>query len=377
MHAESLVSRLPRWAVIRDARRRQRRRWRRRAFVLALVAAVGAGLLAQRSPARRQNPLASASAQLNSVDVGGYVLGAQSSRAHIWVLTCVRLCGAGDTGLDSERLVELDASSGAVIRRLAPLTNVSALTTAGRNVWVAHPLSGRVTRIDPATGRATAQVNLRLPVQIAPGDRQFRPSALSASGNSVWASTERGWIARIDAVSGRVEWVVRTPSENNSTTTDRYGTWVAEDLDGVGLLAPHRTRLRVRAVMQAGLPLEVSHVLSGAGVVWAIAVTNQWGTATRTVILELNPRTHRVVRRVQVPEAESTDAVVAVGALYLGDLVHGRIYRVTPSGPLQIFRTPRHLAWLATSTPGALWAATSVSPGHGRGRLLRIGLPLG
>ncbi len=97
----------------------------------------------------------------------------------------------------------------------------------------------------------------------------------------------------------------------------------------------------------------------------------------RTRILIIDPRTDRVVRRVQVPEAG--DAVVHGGALYVGDLAHGRVYRVGPDGTTKAFRTQRHDAALATSSPGFLWAATTngALPHAGPGRLLRIRLPRG
>jgi len=166
--------------------------------------------------------------------------------------------------------------------------------------------------------------------------------------------------------------MVPTPSEDNSTTTDRYGTWVAEDLDGIGLLAPHTTRLRIRAIQQAGQPLAVYRVISGGGLVWALAAapsaTNGSGETTVSMI---DPRTDRIIRRVQVSEADG--ALVARGALYLGALDHGHIYRVTRGGALQTFNTPHRRAALATASSGVIWAATSTKPG----RLLSLKLPPG
>jgi hypothetical protein len=344
-------------------------------LVLAALAAIGVGFLTQRSDAGLQSSYPAAAADRTSADLGGYVLAAQAASDRVWALTCVQLCGAADTGLDRERLVELDARSGAVIRRLPPLTNLSAFTTAGHSVWVAHAMSGEITRINQTNGRTTARVDLRLPVPVAGHDRRFLPENLSYANGYVWASTARGWIAQIDARTGKLVHMVRTPSEDNSTTTDRYGTWVAENLDGVGLQSPHAVRLRIRAIMQAGLALDVDSMLSSGRTVWAIATTDVLDEPIRTVILVIEPRTDRVFHRVQVPEVSG--AVVAGGAIYLGDLAGGRIYSVSRDGSLRVFSTPRDLAWLATASPGALWAALNVTPRQKRGRLLRIGLPLG
>jgi outer membrane protein assembly factor BamB len=379
MESGSLVSRLPHWAVIKDARRRQRRRLARRGFVLLVLAAIGVGLLTQRSDTGLQNRYLAAATHLGSAEIGGfggYVLAAQASSDRLWAMTCVQLCGAGNTGLDSERLVELDAGSGAVVRRLQPLTNVEAFTIAGRDVWVAHLLSGQIARINPVTGRTVARLELRLPVPVARHDRQFLPENLTYAHGYVWASTARGWLAQIDAGTGRLVRMVRTPSEEASTTTDRQGTWVAEDLDGVGLLGPHAQRLTIHAIMQAGLPLDVYSVLGGDQVVWAVAAPDSTDVRTATIVLRINPRTGRVLGRTHVPTVES-GAVVSGGALYLGALDHGRIYRVNQSGVLRTFSTQRHPAWLAASSPGALWAAATATPGQKRGRLFRIRLPRG
>lgn len=346
-------------------------------MVLLALAALGVGLLTQRSDAGPQTRHPTRAARLGSVTVGGlggYVLAAEASGDHVWVDTCVDLCGVGNTGLDEERLVEIDARSGVVIRRLPPLTNVEAWTLAGRSIWVAHLLSGEVTRLDPSSGRVTAKLRLRLPTPIVRDDRQFLPDSLSYAGGYVWVSTERGWIAQIDARTGALVRMFRTPSQNNVTAIDRHGTWVAEELDGVGLLAPHSKRIRIHTIMQAGLPLDVYDVLNGGRTIWALASPDTTELNAEKVVLAIDPRSGLVIHRVRVPTAES-GAVVAGGALYLADLVRGRIYRVSPDGTLATFSTPRHDAWLATASRGALWATTSVTPRQQRGQMLRISLP--
>jgi hypothetical protein len=173
--------------------------------------------------------------------------------------------------------------------------------------------------------------------------------------------------------------MVRTPSEESSTTTDREGTWVAEDLGGVGRLTPGAKRLTIHTIMQAGLPLDVYDVLSGGRVVWALAATDtlnsQISGRAKTIVVRISPRTGRVLGRTLVPTSDS-GAAVSGGAFYLAALDHGHLYRVSQSGVLRTFSTPRHPAWLAASSPGALWAATTATPGQ-RGRLLRITLPRG
>jgi hypothetical protein len=376
VQAPPLTSRLPNWAVIKDARRRQRRRIRRRAIVLALLAVVVVvvgGLLVERPNAGVQSKYATSIAHERATQIGGYIEEAQASSGHVWVLTCVSECAKANDGLDREQLVEVDAGTGTVVRRL-PLVDAISFTTVGRSVWVAHFITGTITRVDPLSGRATAVAKLRLSHPVAHHDRRFLLNRLSSSGGYVWASTARGWIAQIDELTGSVVRMMRSPSEENSTTTDRYGSWVAEDLGGVGLLRPHTSSLRISPMMWRGAPLDITDVLSGGGVVWALAIRFVVDGPPSTIILITDPRTDRVIRRIQVPEVG--DPVVSGGALYVGDLVHGRVYRVGPDGTTRAFRTRRHDAGLATSSPGFLWATTTngALPHAWPGRLLRITL---
>lgn len=346
-------------------------------MILVVLAAIGGALVTQRSDAGPQRPSAGTSARLGSTvvaDRGGYVLGAQSAGERIWAMTCVSLCGAADTALDSERLVELDARSGAVLRRLPSLTDAPAFTVAGRSLWVAHISSGVVVRLDPLSGRVTATVRLRLPKPIARHDRKFLPDTLSYAGGYVWVSTARGWLAQIDARSGRLLRMLPTPSEDNNSATDRHSLWVAEDLDGVGRLAAGAKRLGIHTIMEAGLPLDVYNVLAGGRVVWALASPEAAGTSTATTVLAIDARTGRVLRRLTVP-TDASGAAVAGGALYLANLSHGRVYRVSRDGSLQTFATARHDAWLATATPGALWAAVGARSRREALRMVRIRLP--
>ncbi|MDQ6777756.1 MAG: hypothetical protein M3071_16455 [Actinomycetota bacterium] len=132
-----------------------------------------------------------------------------------------------------------------------------ALATGGGAIWIAQFMAGTVTRIDPATLRTTATIHLALPKPIVAAGRRlygFLPSGISVGGGKVWVSIARGLIAEIDARSARVVAMVPSPSEETHTTTDRHGTWVAEDLGGVGFLGPGRNRLTIRSSRKRAKP---------------------------------------------------------------------------------------------------------------------------
>jgi hypothetical protein len=303
------------------------------------------------------------------VDLGGFILDAASAPQRVWTLTCVHDCAA--IGSDRDQLVEIDAATGQVLKRFQT-TDAIAVATGGHAIWVAHFFSGEINRVDPRTGQTTAAIKLRLPEPIIAHDQKFLPSAITYADGYVWVSTARGWIAQINARTAKPVTMVASPSQATSTTTDRHGTWVAEELDGIGFLAPHRDRLAIHPIRWAGQALDISTVTHGAGLTWAIGqiVTPTNGPST-TVVTMIDPRTGRIVHQQRVPGADgAAGAVFTANALYLGYLKHGHLYRLSPHRTMRVLTTPRSSATLATATPGTLWATTTGR----RGRLLSISL---
>ncbi len=362
------LRRLPQWAVIKDARRRQQRRHRRIAVIV--VAALMAGVVVRMiaDPASPGSPgYAGTSDAGGWVTVGGEVRDVAAANQRVWTLTCVRDCASVDA--DREQLIEVNAATGQVVRRFA-LTDAVAIATGGRGIWIAHFAAGAIMRLDPSTGRITASVRLRLPKPIVRHDRAFLPAALSYADGEVWVSTARGWIAEINDSTGKVVAEVASPSEATSTTTDRDGTWAAEELDGIGFLAAQRHSLTIRPVRWGGQPVAVSSVIGGGGLIWAtgMVLAPAHGPNVASIITMIDPRTGRIVHQQHIPAANG--AVYAANALYLGDLAHKRVYRLTPNGALRAFAAPPHAETLAAATQGKLWATTATRPG----RLLSIPL---
>jgi hypothetical protein len=78
----------------------------------------------------------------------------------------------------------------------------------GSNAWVAHFETGRVSKIDPATGHVLGTVQPELAEPVAGDDRRFIPNDLEAGLGSVWLLTARGAVAQIDAADIVVDRVV-------------------------------------------------------------------------------------------------------------------------------------------------------------------------
>jgi hypothetical protein len=144
---------------------------------------------------------------------------------------------------------------------------------------------------------------------------------------------------------------------------------VAEDLGGVGFSAPGRHRLTIRSISWKGQAVDVNMLTRGEGLIWALGQTVAPITgAVLTVVTMIDPRTGHIVDEHQLPGTDG--AVFTAKRLYLGDLEHGRIYRLTRGGTVQALTVPRSEATLATATPGKLWATTRTRPG----RLITISL---
>jgi hypothetical protein len=342
--------------------------WYQRGRGLALAAALGMAVAGCGSDSTAQV----AAPVTANVSFGGSPVDAAAGRGAIWALACLRGCSGAL--LKGERLTEITIRRPRVLLWSSVTDEVALATGSDGAIWIAHFNAGTVTRVEPRYLTTTATIHLALPRPIVAGRRRlygFLPSAISVGGGRVWVSTARGWIAEIDERSARLVAMVPSPSEETSTTTESHGTWVAEDLDGFGRLAPGSDRLAIHALSQAGQPVAVSDLSTGGGMVWALGSFFDpafRGDHWTSVVAAIDPRTAQIVRRLEIPGSPDS-MVYGDGALYLGDSESGHLYRITPNYLVQKLRSARGRMTLVAATPGALWATT------GFGSLLRIRIP--
>jgi hypothetical protein len=373
----------PRWAVIKDARRRQRRRHRRVLGVTVVVLLATAGWTAARNAASVHAPTV-APATLGTVErlaLGGAVRDTTTLDGHLWVLTCLSHCSEPFSTVSAGQLIELTAI-GQPIKRF-PVHDPTVLTSGAGALWVAHFATGDVSRIDAQTGRVTATTHLELAKPISTkGDRRFEPAAISFGAGRIWASDGLGFVAEINAGTARLERIVFTSTEATSSTTAAGLTWVADELDGVETFGAGSNHLSVHHISWTRQPVDVGTVAYGAGLVWALGQeTNYLTSLTHPtnvgVVTTLNPRTGRIVNQWPIPPPTSrrrdggvwsaSGLVLADGSAYLGDDNNGRLLRLTPPHGLEILHGPK-AAQLTAVTPHALWEIDE------DGQLLRIGL---
>jgi streptogramin lyase len=281
--------------------------------------------------------------------------------------------------LGSGELVEVASDGRRVIKRF-PVTDPQALAVGDGAIWIAHVITGTVTRVDPANGHTTATIHLALPrplIEHTPSgirrDRQFLPSAISFGAGEVWVSTARGWIAVIDPRTGRLAATVPSPSEDNATIAASHGTWVAEDGGGVGFI-PHGTgQLAIHPIFEHGQSLDISELVTGGGRIWAAGSYFYTYPGERDIssVTAIDPANGRTEHQLQIPgDAGIGSIVYGNGGLYVDDFDSGLLLRIAPDYTVQSLRSVRGPATqLVGTTPGALWATTDSGP------LLRITLP--
>lgn len=128
-----------------------------------------------------------------------------------------------------------------------------AVLAAG-SLWIAD-FEGRVTRVDPATGRVTARISV-----------EGHPQAIAAGTDGIWAVSPalgtgaESVLSRIDPHSGKVAERVRIDGYVDGIATGAGGLWL---IDG--------NRLERIGARPARVPLRrASTLAAGGGTLWAI-----------------------------------------------------------------------------------------------------------
>ncbi|HEY2959826.1 MAG TPA: hypothetical protein VGM21_16710 [Actinomycetota bacterium] len=169
-------------------------------------------------------------------------------------------------------LARIDAASNRVVATIPlgrSLRDPVGLAATGDAVWVtccAYEVGGRpggkLIRVDPASNKVTARVNL-------PED----PLAVAASRDEVWVATTEGGAIRVDTGSNRVARVLRGGPQGVAQTVavGAGAVWLANPGDGsVARLDPGDPEgVRVIGVDAATL------LTIGGGAVWAVATNDQ------------------------------------------------------------------------------------------------------
>jgi virginiamycin B lyase len=266
--------------------------------------------------------------------------------------------GAGSLWVGAWRdrqVVRIDPRSNRVTARFpAGGQNPAGLAVDAGTIWVVHPDTDEVVRLDPGTGRVVARIRLgRLPFQVAPGDRRFRPSLVAVGAGAGWVVSGRGAVARIDAASNRVVAVIKLPPEGpEGIAVAGRIVWVAEGGHGLARIDAATNRL----LGTVRLDLYAERVAADGGTIWVGGPTTDPSFETAGAVARIEAVTGRV--REIVPSGLPTGMAAGVGAVWVTerDAAGGALECIAPgASPSGMTGLPT-LGELAVGG-GAVWAA--------------------
>lgn len=152
-----------------------------------------------------------------------------------WVIAQVTPPESGERPPRDVYLMGVDASTGAVDVEVELTDAPIRVAVSESAVWVTHWETGAVSRLDPDTSEVVATIPLQLPFDDFGDERLFVPFDIVIGHGSVWVSTARGAIARIDQESN--ELLEMYEFESRSLGADLEvgpnGVWVTGDAGGL------------------------------------------------------------------------------------------------------------------------------------------------
>jgi outer membrane protein assembly factor BamB len=191
------------------------------------------------------------------------------------------------------QVARVDPRSNRVVARFpAGGPDPAGLAVGAGTIWVVHPDTDEVVRLDPRTGQVVARIKLGLlPLQVAPGDRRFRPSLVAVGAGAGWVATSRGAVARIDLASNRVVAVIKLPPLSPAGIAVAGGSvWVAAGGDGVARIEAATNRL----LGTIRLDLHAERVAVGGGALWVAGPTTDPIVEIAGAVARIDAATGRV-----------------------------------------------------------------------------------
>src|SRR5215208_2598532 len=227
----------------------------------------------------------------------------------------------------------IDAVSGRIVSQTPVGENPGGIAAGSEAIWVLNGDDRTVSRIDPTTRRVT---------------RTFAvgavPTALAAGGGAVWIGagsipsdprvtvgpgnqTARA-VVRIGGASGLTDAHVTLPRRAHAKAYAALGrgqlavgdgaVWAVTPDGGVARIDPatNRARARTRTV-------DASSLAVGGGSVWALGAPR-----LATTIWQIDARSGKVIRRIDVPADLLNAIAFGAGALWATDPVAGKVWRI-------------------------------------------------
>jgi YVTN family beta-propeller protein len=225
----------------------------------------------------------------------------------------------GDLGTPRpDRLTRIDLATGRSVATIeVPRTPLDVALTPGA-VWVtdAGGAGDGVTRVDPRTNRVVGR-------PVATGSS---PQSLAVGGGSLWVANHDGQtITRIDQATGKVVADIPVASEPHRVAYGAGAVWVGNwHVNSVSRIDPATNRV-------TGSPIPIGfhagNLAVGAGGVWVTSDYRSNSAPEDVVVVRIDPRTNRAVETIAVG-GHPIDVVAAGGAVWVSAATPDRVLRI-------------------------------------------------
>jgi virginiamycin B lyase len=207
----------------------------------------------------------------------------------------------------------LDPRTGALVAKILVGEDPERIVATEGGVWVANHHDGSVTRIDPATNRVVATVQLQPPQD---GGPQF----VAAGAGSIWVGVANdGHVRRINPATNTVVASIAVAGACGDISAQPSAVWVTGCSNMVTHIDP--------ATNQDVARIDVGH--QTFGVVQAFG--SVWVAARDGVLVRIDPATNTVVGILKFGQGLSGSIAVGYGSLWLSENGDDKVVRVQPA----------------------------------------------
>ncbi len=225
---------------------------------------------------------ASTGSVVQTIPVGSHPGSVSSDGTQVWVVL-----GNGSNAPFGQTLVELDASTGAIVQNIFnPGFGDGGVSSDGIHVWLSNFNSGTVTEFDASTGAFIQSISVGI----------FCHNAWS-DGTHVWVSLPfQGYITELDASTGAfVQNIPITFGNQNGVMSDGTHVWVSSYASPAGVIELNASDGSVVQTIPLGSPASASYGVTSDGTnVWSLLTSDNTVAEISTVIAPDAPTLARV-----------------------------------------------------------------------------------
>jgi peptide/nickel transport system substrate-binding protein len=176
-------------------------------------------------------------------------------------------------------LVRIDAASGTPGEPIPVGAGPVALAADASGLWVASADVAAVTRLDPRTG-VTPSPPIQLPA---------RPVGIAIAGGSVWVAADDGTLTRIDPATNRVTATVDVGGSPSGIVADETTLWIADRQGSVSRLDLDDPSAPLRRIATTSAPEALATVSGEVWVTTRASPAAHRGGTLRVLLVRFNP----------------------------------------------------------------------------------------